>query len=40
MKKNVLKLIATMVVGIAVFAVSTASFLWGNQPEVPAEMLE
>jgi len=40
MKKSVLKILVTVIGAFSVFTVTTASFLWGNQPEVPAEMLE
>jgi|GEM_PF-605305 cyclic lactone autoinducer peptide len=39
MKKQALKLLATAVGCVAVAVVSTASFVWFNQPKVPAELL-
>nr|WP_255654981.1 cyclic lactone autoinducer peptide [Cohnella sp. REN36] len=35
-----LKAAATLIGAIAVLAVAPASFVWVNQPEVPAELLE
>ncbi|MGG1312801.1 MULTISPECIES: cyclic lactone autoinducer peptide [Cohnella] len=40
MKKRILNTMATFIGCFAVLAVAPASFLWGNQPEVPAELLD
>ncbi|MFC5652925.1 cyclic lactone autoinducer peptide [Paenibacillus solisilvae] len=40
MKTKVLKFVATAVGLFAIFSVTTASFFWGNQPNVPSELLE
>ncbi|WP_081667291.1 cyclic lactone autoinducer peptide [Paenibacillus pinihumi] len=39
MSKRALRTFATLLSLTAVFSVSAASFLWGNQPEVPEELL-
>jgi hypothetical protein len=39
MKKKMLQLLATVVGSIGVAVVCTASFIWWNQPKVPAELL-
>jgi cyclic lactone autoinducer peptide len=37
--KKPLKVIATLIGCLAVFSVTTANWLWGNQPKVPEELL-
>ncbi|MBJ6363328.1 cyclic lactone autoinducer peptide [Paenibacillus sp. GCM10012307] len=39
MSKRALSAFATMLSFTALLSVTTASFLWGNQPEVPKELL-
>lgn len=38
--KKVLSIAATLIGVVGVMAVSVGSFVWVNQPEVPAELLE
>jgi cyclic lactone autoinducer peptide len=40
MSKKTLKIAATLIGCVALFSVSTASWLWGNQPDVPEELLK
>ncbi|MBB6672150.1 cyclic lactone autoinducer peptide [Cohnella nanjingensis] len=40
MSKRLLKVAATLIGAVAFLAVAPASFVWVNQPEVPAELLE
>ncbi|MBD2845719.1 cyclic lactone autoinducer peptide [Paenibacillus sp. IB182496] len=39
MRARAIKAAATLIGCVAVFSVATASFLWGNQPDVPEELL-
>lgn len=39
MKKSALRLLATVIGCVGVAVVSTASFIWFNQPKVPSELL-
>jgi cyclic lactone autoinducer peptide len=40
MKKKALHLLATIIGCTGLVVVCTASWIWGNQPKVPAELLK